>query len=156
MRGVQAGYGPGAVAAYAREEFGVDDPDGRLEEEYQAAADQRLADAGTWLDEHGSRPDDDQQEDSRAATVTQFGIHPKDAKVLVDDYDKGQRAATVESVNGMDDGLPPVRQTQQVMETWGDTRYIDDALDALWERQEREKQERETQQRGRGGHSLGW
>ena len=48
VRGVSAGYNPGSVATYAREEFGVDDPAEQLEEEYRAAAQQRLATAA-WL-----------------------------------------------------------------------------------------------------------
>ena len=72
---------------------------------------------------------------------------------MVDAYDTRQRDAAVASVDDMDEGLTPVRQIQQVMKKWGDTRYIDDAFKALGERQEREK---ETQQRRRGGPSIGW
>ena len=130
-----------------------DEPGGRLEEAYQAAAQQRIAAGNGWLDEHGSRRDDDQQEDSRAEAVARFEIIPEHADKMVDAYDTRQRDAAAASVDDMDEGLTPVRQIQQVMKKWGDTRYIEDAIKALGERQEREK---ETQQRRRGGPSLGW
>ena len=51
-----------------------------------------------WLNEHGSRPDDDQQEDSRAEAVAKFGIITEQAKKMVDAYDKRQRATAAASV----------------------------------------------------------
>ncbi len=102
VQDVRAGWDAGLVADTARERFAVgDDPGGRLEEAYQAAAKQRLNAADGWLAGHGNRPDDDQQEDSRAETVAKFGIIPKHAKKMVDAYDTRQRASAVASVEDL-------------------------------------------------------
>ena len=99
VQSVWAGYHTGSVVDAARKRFAVgDDPGGRFEEAYQAAAQQRLAAGNGWLDEHGSRPDDDQQGDSRPEAVAKFGIIPEQAKKMVDDYNTRQRAAAAASV----------------------------------------------------------
>ena len=149
---VEGGHHPQAVVDVATQQWLVADPE-QVAASYTDASRRRVAAGDGWLDEHGSRRDDDQQEDSRAEAVAKFGIIPEHADKMVDAYDTRQRDAAAASVDDMDEGLTPVRQIQQVMNKWGDTRYIEDAIEALGERQEREK---ETQQRRRSGPSLGW
>ena len=152
VQSVWAGYHAGEAADAAGERFAVgDDPGGRLEEAYQAASEQRIAAGDGWLDEHGSRRDADQQEDSRAATVAKFGIIPEYADKMVDAYDTRQRDAAVASVEALTKNRSVAQALPEIVKQWINTRYLDDALAAL-----QQAQEQETQQRGRGGPSLGW
>ena len=146
------------VADAARKRFAVGNgPGGRLEEAYQAAAKPRLDAADGRLNEHGSRPDDDQQEDSRPETVAKFGIIPKEADEMVDAYDTRQRDAAVASVEQLlADGIPRVQVLQQTIMDWGGTRYIAAALETLAALEPPPPtQEQKTPQRRRGGSSLG-
>ena len=152
VQSVWAGYPAGWVADAAGERFAVgDDPGRRLEEAYQAADEQRIAAGDGWLDEHGSRRDDDQQEDSRAEAVAKFEIIPEYADKMVDAYDTRQRATVVASVEDLTKNRSAVQALPEIVEQWVNTRYLDDALAAL-----QQAQEQETQQRGRGGPSLDW
>ena len=83
-----------------------------------------------WLVEHGSRPDDDQQEDRRAQAVAQFGIVPEYAEQMVDAYDTRQRAAAVKSVEDLTKKRSAAQALPEIVKRWGDTRYYGDALDA--------------------------
>ena len=148
-----AGWEAGWVADSAREKFTVgDDPDGRLEEAYQAAANQRLVEGDGWLAEHGNRPDDDQQEDRRAEAVAQFGIVPEYAEQMVDYYDTLQRAAAVASVEDLTKNRSAAQALPEIVKKWGNTRYYGDALDAYTDLQKRQAQKRQ----GRDGRGLGF
>ena len=106
------------------------------------------------------RPDSQAAAYGSTGRGTPGGPQPSGRRLQALEHDTGgeqqgsdERDAGVESVKGMDEGPDPVRQTQQVTKKWGDTRYPGDALEALEDRQEREK---ETRQRGRSGPSIGW
>ncbi len=110
----------------------MDDPSGLLIQEYHTCAQPRVNEAATWTNEVVPRWNDDEQGDL-AEAVAGYGITDQYAAELVEEFDAYYR--TQAEVEELPEGLTRVQELQAVVEQWGGTRYIDNALAVLSDRQ---------------------
>ena len=153
VRSQPAGYRPSEVAEQAK---GLADiPPEQLAARYRAAAAERVDGAFEWLGEHGWRLDDEQEGDRDAVVAEQFGLLALVAERMVEVYDEQQRAVAEASVEDLPKGTPLVEALRTIVEEWGGTRYLDDAMAALADLQAQEQEAREQERPSQGGPGLG-
>ena len=124
---------------------------------YVDTARRRRRAARGWLDERGrgQEPARRRTQPGRGDCRTVRTPHRgRRIGCVVDEFDAQHRSRAVERAENLPEGTPIAQVVEQLLDEWGDSRYINDAQSALSERQKREREAREDRSRGGIGYDF--